>query len=170
MLVDFGYSPEGSYRIILIYFFLPINFIDTINNHGSLGTAATVIIAIYLWYKNRYFWSAAMIAAGVSIKIYPIFAVPFLTWSFPKFRERFIYGGYFAFWLFVYHIPVILYLPEYYEVLFLRTGLVGGVTFAPTIDAIANLIGFFSIDHYYMDRGPNWYHIAIIGTNRIKST
>ncbi|MFX0200655.1 MAG: ABC transporter permease, partial [Candidatus Hodarchaeota archaeon] len=41
--------------------------IDTLNNHGSLGTTATVILAIYLWHQKRYFFSAGFVAAGFSI-------------------------------------------------------------------------------------------------------
>ncbi len=144
LLVDYGIKDKKAVYLVSFFFFLPLNFIDTLNNHGSLGTLSTIIIAVYLWHKKKYFWSAGFIAAGFSIKLYPIFIAPFLVMSIMKLGGKIKYSLYLMLWILFYHIPVLHILIDYFDVLFWRTQERGGLSYSVVLDVIFSPIGFDS--------------------------
>ncbi|MHA2031781.1 MAG: glycosyltransferase 87 family protein [Candidatus Kariarchaeaceae archaeon] len=144
LLIDYGIEDKKALYLVTFFFFLPHNHIDTLNNHGSLGTMSTIVISVFLWHRNKYFWSAGFIAAGFSIKLYPIFIVPFLIISIYHLRGRIKYSLYLLFWILFFHIPVLLIPYEYYEVLSSRTQSRGGLSYSVLLDVIFSPIGFKS--------------------------
>jgi len=142
LLNEYGVEDRAAFGLACLFLFLPINLVDTLNNHGSVGTASTVILAIYLWHREKHLASAAFIAAGCSIKIYPIFVAPFLIWSLQNYQQRVKYSIYFASWIFLFHLPVILILPDYFDTLFWRTTNWGGISYAVLIGITGELFGF----------------------------
>ncbi len=141
LLVDYGIDDRKAVYLVSFFFFLPLNMIDTINNHGSLGTSSTVIIAVYLWHKKKYFWSSVFIGAGFSIKLYPIFIAPFLIMSINKFRGKIKYSIYLFFWIIIFHIPVLFIFQDYIAVLFARTKTRKGLSFSKPLEIIASPFG-----------------------------
>jgi hypothetical protein len=142
ILVDEGIEENTAYKLGLVFLFLPFNLIDTLNNHGNLGTSATIILAIYFWKQKKLVFSALFVSAGFSIKLYPIFVAPFLVWSLKEWRLRIKYSIYIILFIVLFHIPVLLILPEYYKVLFWRTTEPGGITYSLIIFEIGKLINF----------------------------
>ncbi|MFX0112937.1 MAG: hypothetical protein ACFFB3_00165 [Candidatus Hodarchaeota archaeon] len=142
LLYQYGVEDKKAFGLGLLFLFLPLNMIDTLNNHGSLGTTATVILAIYLWHQKRYFFSAGFVAAGFSIKLYPIFVAPFLIWSLSTYRWRFQYFGYLVAWLLFFHLPVLFILPDYLDALFWRTTNWGGISYGVLFGITGDFFGF----------------------------
>ncbi|MFX0209842.1 MAG: hypothetical protein ACFFDT_27920, partial [Candidatus Hodarchaeota archaeon] len=128
LLNDYGVEDRSAFILSCFFLFFPANLVDTLNNHGSVGTAATVIIAIYLWHQEKYKLSAAFVAAGFSIKLYPLFVAPFLIWSLQNNQQKLKYLIWLGCWITIFHLPVILILPEYFEALAWRTTTWGGVS------------------------------------------
>lgn len=141
ILTETELQPKQAFLMTTFFYFLPLNLIDTINNHGGLGTSSTVIIAIYLLRKHRYFWSAAFLAAGFSIKLYPIFITPFMVYYIKSMKTRIKYSVYILAWIVLYHIPVISIFKEYYDVLFWRTSQRDGITYSFIIEFIFEPLG-----------------------------
>jgi len=142
LLNDYGIDDKKAFGLGLFFLFVPLNMVDTINNHGSLGTTATIILAIYLWNRGNYLGSAGFVAAGFSIKLYPIYVAPFLIWSLSHYRKQIIYSIYLGSWIFVIHLPVIFILPDYFDTLFWRTTDWGGISYGVVIGMTGELIGF----------------------------
>lgn len=145
LLIDMELSNRKSIYIVTFFFFLPLNLIDTLNNHGSLGTTSTVIIAIYFWYQNRYFWSSVFIAAGFSLKIYPIFIIPFMIIGIQHFSDQIKYLLYLILWLLFFHIPVLFILDDYFKVLFWRASAHGGITYSRFFEILVSPLGIENI-------------------------
>ncbi|MCE7734158.1 MAG: hypothetical protein GPJ54_04710 [Candidatus Heimdallarchaeota archaeon] len=141
ILTETELQPKQAFLMTTFFYFLPLNLIDTINNHGGLGTSSTVIIAIYLLRKNKYFWSAALLAAGFSIKIYPIFIAPFMVYYSKSLIARVKYSIYTLVWILLYHIPIISIFNDYFDVLFWRTTQRDGITYSFIIELIFEPLG-----------------------------
>ncbi|MCE7734015.1 MAG: DUF2029 domain-containing protein [Candidatus Heimdallarchaeota archaeon] len=148
ILIEEGVSERNSVLLIVLYFFNPNNPIDTLTNHGSLGTAATFIIGLYLLRKQKMFYSAMFISAGFALKLYPIFAAPLLVWSLKSWSKRIQYSLYGLFWIIVIHIPILSDLDSYYEVLFERTTRRAGVTYSKAFENLGLLFGISSVSTY----------------------
>lgn len=134
-------SYKQSFYITSFFYFLPLNFIDTLNNHGSLGTSSTVILAIYFLKKNRYFLSAGFIATGFSIKLYPIFIVPFMVHYCRSRKLQVKYVFYLIGWILFYHIPIFSMPQDYFDVLFWRTTRRDGITYSFLIEFMLDPLG-----------------------------
>lgn len=141
LLIDMKLSDRQSIYLVSFFFFLPLNLIDTLNNHGSLGTTSTVIIAIYFWYRKQFFWSASFIAAGFSLKIYPIFIAPLMIMGIQPICGKVKYSLYLIVWILLYHIPIIFHLEDYFRVLFWRASARGGITYARFIEIVISPFG-----------------------------
>ncbi|MHA2498151.1 MAG: hypothetical protein ACXAEL_01145 [Candidatus Hodarchaeales archaeon] len=142
LLYKYGIDDKKAFGLGILFLFLPLNMVDTLNNHGSLGTTATVILAIYLWHEKRYLFSAGFVAAGFSIKLYPIYVAPFLLWSLPTYKQRFKYFIYLILWLFLLHLPIIFIIPAYFDTLFWRTTNWGGISYGVVIGVTGRFFGF----------------------------
>ncbi|MHA2232170.1 MAG: hypothetical protein ACXAB4_06750, partial [Candidatus Hodarchaeales archaeon] len=142
LLYQYGVEDKKAFGLGFLFLFLPLNMVDTLNNHGGLGTTSTVILAIFLWHQRRYFLSASFVAAGFSIKLYPIYVVPFLIWSLPRYKQRLKYFLYLIIWLFLFHLPVIFILPAYFDVLFWRTSTWGGISYGVLFGMVGEFLGF----------------------------
>ncbi len=141
LLNRYGVEDHAAFGLSCLFLFMPMNIIDTFNNHGSLGTASTIIIAIYFWHQKKYFTSAAFIAAGFSIKLFPIYIAPFLIWSLQTYQQRFKYSVYLGLWIIFFHLPVIFILPDYFDALVWRTSHRGGVSYGAVVGVIGDFIG-----------------------------
>ncbi|MHA2276650.1 MAG: hypothetical protein ACXAC2_12820, partial [Candidatus Kariarchaeaceae archaeon] len=141
ILIQEGITEKSSILIVALYFFTPYNMVDTLANHGSLGTSATVILAIYFLRENKHTTSAFFAAVGISLKIYPIFVVPFLVVSINNKRERINYFLSGTIWTFIIHLRVIFILDSYFEVLTSKIERNSGITYSSYIYLIETFSG-----------------------------
>ncbi len=142
LLVEYGINDKAAFGLANFFLFLPLNLVDTVNNHGTLGTLSTVILAVYLWERQKYCASAAFVAAGFSIKLFPIYVAPFLVWALPKFLDMVRYSIYFITWLIIFHLPVLFIFPDYFDALFWRTTNWGGISYGVVFGMTGEFFGF----------------------------
>lgn len=136
-----GFADRHALYIIAFYFFNPQNALDTARNHGSLGTFATVVIAYYLWTRQRDASSAAVLALGFGIKLYPILLAPFLFIDARNLQRQLRFSGALLLCLFLIHLPVLPFFSEYIGVLQSGDQRRGGMSLADWIADGGAMVG-----------------------------
>ncbi|MFQ5977022.1 MAG: hypothetical protein ACE5OZ_02680 [Candidatus Heimdallarchaeota archaeon] len=136
-----GFTDRYALYIIAFYFFNPQNALDTARNHGSLGTFATVVIAYYLWTRQQDASSAAVLAIGFGLKLYPILLAPFLFIDARNLQRQLRFSGSLLLSLLVIHLPVLPFFSEYLAVLQSGDQRRGGMSLADWIADGGAMVG-----------------------------
>jgi hypothetical protein len=83
LLYNLVRASQGQKRRIILYWIAAPSFLYFGLFNMDLMTVFTVVIAYYLFLEEEYYLSAAMLALGTSIKVFPIFLAPLFFFACP---------------------------------------------------------------------------------------
>jgi hypothetical protein len=102
----------GFFAGAFVYAFCPVTILEVgLAGHFDPSVVILTLLAFWALAKDRFFTSGLLLGAGLSLKVYPLFALPIFFLSVPRWKDRIMFLVSFAIVPVASALPVLLVHP-----------------------------------------------------------